>query len=822
MWHTTSNPDLAIATDDIQKIAEREVCAQLGGSDHRPVILTIQKQIQGTGKLPPSWNYKKADWDLFKSLTNSNTSSINVSNLDVDRAADLFTEAVLCAAQKSIPRGRRRDYKPFWTPELDSLHKQLSEARENMEQDPSEQNISTHNHLKNTFEGKKTAQIQSSWHEKTASLNLEKDSQKLWQLTTLLNNDNHQQRQTVLQSGDDCVTGKAAANVFAKAYEAESTVHLSQDRIRDVRQETRNLREHHRNDGESPCMKDSLNMQELQAALKKLKKKKSPGADGLTNEMLKHLGTNAKQILLQIFNLSWHSGKFPSKWKEAHIRPILKKGKDKSKPESYRPISLLSCTGKLLERIINKRLLCYLESNNLLVNTQTGYRQHRSTEDQLAFFTQDIEDAFQEKKKVLAVFFDLSKAFDRVWKEGLLLKLLRNGVCGKMYSWIKSYLFHRTARVKLDGKLSNLVTLREGVPQGGVISPTLFLVYINDLVSNLPRHVSNTLHADDLAVWCSETSTSTATLRMQTTINHVAEWTDKWALIINKNKTVSTLFSLSTSKEKVKLNLEDHPVPQVETSTFLGAKLDSRLTWKPHIEEIQGRAFKKLAVLKKLAGTSWGANAQILRQVYTCTVRPVAEYASTSWITASRSNKAKLDKVQNTGLRIILGAMKTTPITEMEKTADLEPLETRREYKALVQAEKAKRLPTHPLHQKLQSRTKNRLKRQSLNHIVKDLQRKKVEVLDPDGEVLVPDAWAARCDTPEIRLEVPGLEGKKEQPEALQKSLTLEMIHERYPSHQWIQAFTDGSAESAVRNAGSGVFIKYPDSSSYTLSLPVG
>ena len=161
-----------------------------------------------------------------------------------------------------------------------------------------------------------------------------------------------------------------------------------------------------------------------------------------------------------------------------------------------------------------------------------------------------------------------------------------------MYSWIKSYLFHRTARVKLDGKLSKLVTLREGVPQGGVISPTLFLVYINDLVSNLPRHVSNTLHADDLAVWCSETSTSTATLRMQTTINHVAEWTDKWALIINKNKTVSTLFSLSTSKEKVKLNLEDHPVPQVETPTFLGAKLDPRLTWKPHIEEIQERAFK--------------------------------------------------------------------------------------------------------------------------------------------------------------------------------------------------------------------------------------
>ena len=110
-------------------------------------------------------------------------------------------------------------------------------------------------------------------------------------------------------------------------------------------------------------------MQELQCALKKLKKKKSPGVDGTTNEVLMHLGYKAKRMLLQIFNLSWHSGKFPSKWKEAHIRPILKKGKDKSKPESYRPISLLSCMGKLLERIINKRLISYLVQLSLSTNT---------------------------------------------------------------------------------------------------------------------------------------------------------------------------------------------------------------------------------------------------------------------------------------------------------------------------------------------------------------------------------------------------------------------------------------------------------------------
>ena len=105
----------------------------------------------------------------------------------------------------------------------------------------------------------------------------------------------------------------------------------------------------------------------------------------------------------------------------------------------------------------------------------------------------------------------------------------------------------------------------------------------------------------------------------------------------------------------------------METPTFLGMTLDTRLTWKPHIDAIQERTYKKLSLMKKLAGTSWGANAKILQQVYTGAVRPVADYASTSWVTASKSSKNKLDKVQNAGLRIILGAMKTTPIREMEK-----------------------------------------------------------------------------------------------------------------------------------------------------------
>ena len=220
--------------------------------------------------------------------------------------------------------------------------------------------------------------------------------------------------------------------------------------------------------------------------------------------------------------------------------------------------------------------------------------------------TQDIEDAFQEKKKVLAVFFDLSKAFDKVWTEDLQLKLLRAGVHGKMYKRLSDFLFNISARVKSDGMISRQVKLREGVPQGGVVSPTLFLVYMNDITTTVPKHVSNTLLADDFAVWCAEEHTTTAVHRIQHTINKVCSWTESWALQLNTTRTVSTLFTLSTAREKVSLKLNNQPVPQVETPTFLAVTHDTRLTWKPHLEAVEAKTTRKLAITKKPAGTTWG------------------------------------------------------------------------------------------------------------------------------------------------------------------------------------------------------------------------
>ena len=166
------------------------------------------------------------------------------------------------------------------------------------------------------------------------------------------------------------------------------------------------------------------------------------------------------------------------------------------------------------------------------------------------------------------------------------------------------------------------------------------------------------------------------------------------------------------------IKIDTHTLKEEDEATYLGVTFDKRLTWKPHTLRTEGKARKKLTIMRKLAGTTWGANEQILKAVYEGSVRPVLEYSSTAWPTTAKTNQQSLD-IQNQALRIITGAMKSTPITFMEQTTAIQPLQQRRHAKVLLQTEKYKCLPHHPMKEKEEGRTKNRIKRSSFTHVKK-------------------------------------------------------------------------------------------------------
>ena len=270
----------------------------------------------------------------------------------------------------------------------------------------------------------------TSWKQQRESLNLDKDGQKSWKLTKAMNDEDTKQISIVIERGQEMVTGRRSTNCFIDSYEEVSSIQVPDERKREIHKE---IKEHQVQPNPPDYMNTPFNAHELEDALKDLKDKKSHGSDKIPNEMLKHMGPKAKSKLIGLYNNIWKEGIVPEKWREAVMVPMYKKGKERSKTTSYRPISLTSCVGKLMERLIYSLLVWHLEKKNILIPEQCGFRHHRSTEDQDAYIAQHIEDGFQDKRHTLAVWIDTKKAFDKVWKDGLRLKLHKSGIGGCMY-----------------------------------------------------------------------------------------------------------------------------------------------------------------------------------------------------------------------------------------------------------------------------------------------------------------------------------------------------------------------------------------------------
>ena len=487
--------------------------------------------------------------------------------------------------------------------------------------------------------------------------------------------------------------------------------------------------------------------------------------------------------------------------------PVLKRGTDKLKAESYRPVSLSTCVGKLMERLINTRLMWHLEDKKHITPEQAAFRQDRSTEDQITYIAQAIENAFQGKKHTFAVWIDLEKAFDKVWKEGLKLKLPQCGVAGRMFKWIGQYMHNRKAKVQIKQHLSKKRTLRQGVSQGGVLSPTLFLIFLRDILHSMPQNIQGAICADDLALWCSEEYITTANYRLQQALQVIESWARPWLV---KEDNFHNLQPLQPEAQCALETKWANTTPE-DAPTYLGVTLDRRLTWQNQLQKNQARAKIRLALMKKLSCTEWGADQNVL---YVGRIRPVLEYGMATGSTAAKSNSSKLSRVQHQAMRLMTGVMWSTPISAMETVTGLQPLEDRQEIKVLTQAAKFKRLQDNLMHERMNQPKKGTLKRSNLIQHSRILERRNSELLDhmpkPIPSVKTIPSWK-QGQLPRVCTKVPGVTDRGCQPEPERKSLTLEYVNIKYPDDQWTHAYTDGSTAEATRDRGGGVYIRYND-----------
>ncbi|CAH2090623.1 unnamed protein product [Euphydryas editha] len=377
-----------------------------------------------------------------------------------------------------------------------------------------------------------------------------------------------------------------------------------------------------------------IRQKEILKILQTLDVNKASGPDGIPAIVRCTCAPELSPPLTRLYRLSLKTGKVPKSWKLANVQPVPKKG-SRADPVNYRPISVTSILCKTMERALNNKLLAHLEGNDLLSDRQYGFRQNRSTGDLLVYATHIWSEAIDKHGEALAVSLDISKAFDRVWHASLISKLPSYGIPPGLCAWISDFLNERSIRVVLDGYSSDQKAIDAGVPQGSVLSATLFLLHINDLLvpgtfgyaddsTVTDRYFSSARASKDVIQSCREDMVS----RLNVALQAVSEWGDANLVTFNATKTQACVFSSKRSPLHLAPTFRNVSVEITDFLQLLGVELSSNLNFGQHIESKAKTAAKKLGILSKVR--RYFTSEQLL-QLYQAQVRSCMEYCCHLW-----------------------------------------------------------------------------------------------------------------------------------------------------------------------------------------------
>ncbi len=415
----------------------------------------------------------------------------------------------------------------------------------------------------------------------------------------------------------------------------------------------------------------------VERELNKLKTNKAAGLDKISTRLLKDAASVVAPVLTNLINNSFSNGCFPKRWKSAKVFALFKDGERTSK-DNYRPISVLPAVSKIIERIAHDQLSGYLKDNSILSSTQFGFRANRSTEMALTKFTDSILEHMDKKQVTGVVYLDLKKAFDTVNHQVLMKKLKCLGVHGRTLSWFQSFLSNRSQQTVIGNSLSDSLKISVGVPQGSILGPLLFLVHINGIQKCL-KHCQMIIFADDLALFCPATTQEELQSKLDTDLQSVMKWLVNSKLLLNVSK--SKLMIIGNPRKlkqfaTVQLIANDSPLERVQTFKYLGVVIDDNLSWKSHMEKLQGKVLQRLGILRRIKHLL----PRHARTIFVNTmITSIMEYGSLVW--GDKDNKVSMDNIQvlhNKAAKLVLGRPMLSSSSDALKTLSWLTLRQRR------------------------------------------------------------------------------------------------------------------------------------------------
>ena len=612
-------------------------------SDHSPILLTLSESIIHRQNSPHLVN-RQTDWESFKTSLEKNLKlSVLLKNRQqLDEEVELFTKNIQQAAWTSTPEIKRRISGNNYPKEIRELISEKRKLRKTWQQTRSPHDKTRFNNfsqkLKRSIKQIKNDSINTYLQKLTNDTSTD---YSLWKATKNLKRPIMQIPPIRQEDGSWAKNNEQKAKIFAKQLEKTFQPHEENENALDWEEPTQENKEI-----------KLTTPKEVSFEINNINPKKAPGFDLITGEVLKNLPKKAIVKLTTLINAAFRLRYVPRLWKVAEVIMISKPGKPPHEVTSYRPISLLPVISKLFEKLLLKRMKPIIEEGKLIPSHQFGFRSKHSTIDQVHRITHVIEKALEEKKVCSTIFLDVAQAFDKVWHEGLNYKL--KTLLPKQYSQIlESYITDRHFRIKQEESYSEIKEIKAGVPQGSVLGPVLYLLYTCDI----PKLENDTIatFADDTAILAVGNNTTISTQKLQSAVNQINDWTNRWRIKLNETKSIHVNFT-NKKIEHIPVNINNKQIPYSNTAKYLGITLDAKLRWKAHVKkkrEELGIKYKKMYWLLGRNSTLSVHNKLLL---YKQILMPVWTYGLQLWGCAKQSNVQIIQRFQNKVLRNIVGA----------------------------------------------------------------------------------------------------------------------------------------------------------------------